>query len=141
MIWAMKKFIMPPMGKPNTSAPREILSFLDIGGNETAKEALLEIADYIKDPTKYKVLGIRLPKGVLLYGPPGTGKTLLAKALAHECQVPFMYSCGADFVELYAGLGPKRVRELFQNARQFGKCIIFIDEIDSLGGMRGKGTS
>jgi cell division protease FtsH len=142
MIWAMKKFILPNVEQPKEEKARtEYFSFQDIGGNDAAKEALLEIADCIKNPMKYKQLGIRIPKGVLLYGPPGTGKTLMAKALANECQMMFFYSWGADFVELYAGLGPKRIRELFNRARAVGKWIIFIDEIDSLGGIRGKGNA
>lgn len=142
MIWAMKKYLMPPTeAKQHKIKSHERLTFLDIGGNEAAKEALLEIADYIKNPERYQRLGIRLPKGVLLYGPPGTGKTLMAKALAYECGIPFQYASGADFVEIYAGVGPKRVRDLFMKAREVGKCIIFIDEIDSLGGERGKGNA
>lgn len=142
MIWAMKKYLMPKIEKPmEAEAHQDILRFADIGGNQAAKEALLEIADYIKEPEKYKRLGIRLPRGVLLYGAPGTGKTLMARALANECGIPFQYACGSDFVELYAGLGPKRVRELFTSARTLGRCIIFIDELDSLGGIRGKGNA
>lgn len=142
LVWAMKKFLMPQIEKRQQAGPkREYLKFSDIGGNEAAKDALLEVADFINDPIKYQRLGIRLPRGILLYGPPGTGKTLMAKALACECQVPFSYASGADFVELYAGVGPKRVRDLFATARSKGKCIIFIDEIDSLGGVRGKGNA
>lgn len=94
MIWAMKKFILPSVEQPKEErkTQSEYFSFKDIGGNDAAKEALLEIADCIKNPIKYKQLGIRIPKGVLLYGPPGTGKTLMAKALANECQMPFFYS-------------------------------------------------
>ena len=103
-----------------------------------AKESLQEIINYIKNPQYYQNLGIRLPKGVLLYGPPGTGKTLLAKAVANECDVPFIYACGSDFVEIFVGQGPKRIRDLFREARVHGKCVIFIDEIDSLGFERNK---
>ena len=78
-------------------------------------------------------MGFNLPKGVLLYGPPGTGKTLLAKAVANECKIHFIYACGSDFVEIYVGNGAKKIRELFEEARKYKKCVIFIDEIDSLG--------
>jgi cell division protease FtsH len=112
--------------------------FKDIGGHEYTKERLKEIIEYIKEPEKYVKLGIRPPKGVLFHGPPGTGKTLLAKALANEWGIPFLYNWGSDFVEIFVGQGPKRVRDLFQQARQHKKCIIFIDEIDSLGYERNK---
>ncbi len=112
------------------------VTFNDIAGNEEAKESLKELVDFIKDPEKYSRYGARLPRGVLLYGPPGTGKTLLAKALASEASVPFYAASGSDFVQVYAGLGASRIRELFKKAKQAGKSVIFIDEIDALGKAR-----
>lgn len=116
------------------------VSFDAVAGNEEAKESLRELVDFIKEPEKYDNYGARLPRGVLLYGPPGTGKTLLAKALASEANVPFYPVSGSDFVQVYAGLGASRIRELFKKAKADGKSVIFIDEIDSLGKAR-KGSS
>lgn len=139
MVLAMKNLMLPKDKKQNYFEENDNhILFKDIGGNEYAKNSLKEIIDYIKNPSFYQNLGVRLPKGVLLYGPPGTGKTLMAKAVANECQIPFIYSCGSDFVEIFVGQGPKRIREMFREARQYGKCIIFIDEIDSLGYERNK---
>jgi len=117
------------------------VTFNDIAGNEEAKESLKELVDFIKDPEKYSSYGARLPRGVLLYGPPGTGKTLLAKALASEAGVPFYAASGSDFVQVYAGLGASRIRGLFKKAKQSGKSVIFIDEIDALGKARKGGNS
>lgn len=110
--------------------------FSDVAGISEAKEELLEILDFLKNPAKYKALGINLPRGVLLAGAPGVGKTLLAKALAGESGVPFFYQSGASFVEMYVGVGAKRVRELFNAAKRNAPCIIFIDEIDAIGRKR-----
>ncbi len=118
----------------------EIVTFSDVAGNEEAKESLKELVDFIKNPEKYTKYGARLPRGVLLYGPPGTGKTLLAKAVAGEAKVPFYAVSGSDFIQVYAGLGASRIRELFKKAKEHGKSVIFIDEIDALGKKR-KGTS
>lgn len=112
------------------------ISFKDIAGNEEAKESLRELVDFIKEPGKYAKYGARMPRGVLLYGPPGTGKTLLAKALATEAQVPFYAVSGSDFIQVYAGLGASRIRKLFKKAKESGKSVIFIDEIDALGKAR-----
>ncbi len=117
------------------------VTFNDIAGNEEAKESLKELVDFIKEPEKYSKYGARLPRGVLLYGPPGTGKTLLAKALASEAGVPFYAASGSDFVQVYAGLGASRIRSLFKKAKQSGKSVIFIDEIDALGKARKGGNS
>ncbi|MBS4537223.1 ATP-dependent metallopeptidase FtsH/Yme1/Tma family protein [Clostridium sp. D2Q-11] len=118
------------------------LKFHDVAGNEEAKESLKELVGFLKNPEKFERYGARIPRGVLLYGPPGTGKTLLAKALAGEANVAFKAISGSDFVQVYAGLGASRVRNLFKNARKEGKCVIFIDEIDALGKKRrGIGTS
>ena len=116
------------------------VTFDDVAGNEEAKDSLRELIDFIKEPDKYNKYGARLPRGVLLYGPPGTGKTLLAKALAGEANVPFYAVSGSDFIQVYAGLGASRVRELFKRAKEDGKSVIFIDEIDALGKKR-KGSS
>ena len=115
-------------------------TFDDVAGNEEAKESLKELIDFIKNPDKYNRYGARLPRGVLLYGPPGTGKTLLAKALAGEANVPFYAVSGSDFIQVYAGLGASRIRELFKKAKESGKSVVFIDEIDALGKKR-KGSS
>ncbi|MBZ2174110.1 ATP-dependent metallopeptidase FtsH/Yme1/Tma family protein [Schnuerera sp. xch1] len=116
------------------------VTFDDIAGNEEAKESLKELVDFIKEPEKYAKYGARLPKGVLLYGPPGTGKTLLARALASEANVPYYAVSGSDFVQVYAGLGASRIRELFKRAKANGKSVIFIDELDSLGKARKGGN-
>lgn len=112
------------------------IGFKDVAGNEEAKATLEEMVDFIKNPEIYKEFGARLPRGVLLYGPPGTGKTLLAKAIAGEAKVPFFPVAGSDFVQVYAGLGASRIRELFKKAKDAGKSVIFIDEIDSIGKKR-----
>jgi len=116
------------------------IKFKDVAGNEEAKESLMDMVDFIKNPEIYTNFGARLPRGVLLYGPPGTGKTLLAKALAGEAGVPFFAVSGSDFVQVYAGLGASRIRELFKKAKEAGKSVIFIDEIDSLGKKRKSGN-
>lgn len=113
------------------------VSFKDIAGNEEAKEDMKFLVEFLKEPKKYTSMGARLPKGVILYGAPGTGKTLTAKAIAGEAHVPFFNVTGSDFVEMYAGLGAKRVRDLFKEAKKNAPCIIFIDEIDALGTSRG----
>ena len=117
------------------------VSFQDIAANEEALSALRELVDYLKNPEKYARMGARMPRGILLYGPPGTGKTLLARALAGEAGVPLFPLSGSDFVEMYVGVGAGRVRDLFKKARRTGKCVIFIDEIDSLGKRRGDASS
>lgn len=112
--------------------------FSDIYGMEEAKKELLEIVEYLKDPLKYQAIGARLRKGVLIYGPPGTGKTLLAKATAGECQANFIYSSASEFIEMYVGVGAKRIRNIFKQAREQQPAIIFIDEIDGIGGKRNR---
>jgi len=113
--------------------------FSDVAGADEEKEELKEIIDFLKNPDKFRELGARVPKGVLLVGPPGTGKTLLAKAAAGEAGVPFFTISGSDFMELYVGVGASRVRDLFENAKKAKPCIIFIDEIDAVGRQRGAG--
>lgn len=115
--------------KPNTT-------FSDVAGISSVKEELEEIVDFLNNPKKYKEYGIKLPKGVLLYGPPGVGKTLMARAVAGEASVPFFYQSGASFVQIYVGMGAKRVRELFLKAKAHAPSIIFIDEIDAIGKAR-----
>ncbi len=113
--------------------------FKDVAGAEEAKEEMHEIVDYLKDPLKYKMLGAKIPKGALLTGPPGTGKTLLAKAIAGEAGVPFFSISGSDFVEMFVGVGASRVRDMFDTARKYTPCLVFIDEIDAVGRSRFSG--
>lgn len=114
-------------------------TFADVAGIDEEKEELKEIVDFLKNPSKYTEMGARIPKGVLLVGRPGTGKTLLAKAVAGEVGVPFFTISGSDFVEMYSGVGAKRVREMFIDAKRKSPCVIFIDEIDAVGRQRGAG--
>jgi len=113
------------------------VSFKDVAGIQDVKEELEEIVDFLKNPARYKRYGITLPKGVLLVGPPGVGKTMIAKAVAGEASVPFFYQSGATFVQIYVGMGAKRVKELFSQAKANAPSIIFIDEIDAVGRARG----
>ena len=115
------------------------LTFKDVAGLEEAKEEVVEVVEFIKNPKRFTRLGGKLPKGVLLVGPPGTGKTLLAKAVAGEAGTPFFSLSGSDFVEMFVGVGAARVRDLFRQAQEKAPCIIFIDEIDAIGRTRGKG--
>lgn len=115
------------------------VTFEDVAGLDEAKEEVMEVVDFLKNPKKYTALGGKIPKGVLLVGPPGTGKTLLAKAVAGEAGVPFFSISGSDFVEMFVGVGASRVRDLFKQAREKAPCIVFIDEIDAIGRARGKG--
>ncbi len=114
-------------------------TFGDVAGCDEAKVELLEIIEFLKDPKKFQAIGARIPKGVLLVGPPGTGKTLLAKAVAGEAAVPFFSISGSDFVEMFVGVGASRVRDLFEQGKKNAPCIIFIDEIDAVGRLRGAG--
>ena len=115
-------------------------TFADVAGCDEAKEEVVEIVDFLKEPTKFQKLGGRIPRGVLLVGPPGTGKTLLARAIAGEAKVPFFSISGSDFVEMFVGVGAARVRDMFETAKKNSPCIIFIDEIDAVGRSRGAGT-
>ena len=112
------------------------IRFADVAGEDEAKAELVEVVDFLKNPQKYTEMGAHIPKGVLLVGPPGTGKTLLAKAVAGEAGVPFFRMSGADFVEMFVGVGAARVRDLFKQAKEKSPCIIFIDEIDAIGRKR-----
>ena len=114
------------------------VTFKDVAGLYGAKDEVMEIVDFLKNPSKYTALGAKIPKGALLVGPPGTGKTLLAKAVAGEANVPFFSISGSDFVEMFVGVGASRVRDLFRQAKEKAPCIVFIDEIDAVGRARGK---
>ncbi|MCR6544271.1 ATP-dependent zinc metalloprotease FtsH [Dehalobacterium formicoaceticum] len=115
-------------------------SFADVAGQDEAKEALMEIVDFLHNPKRYKEVGAKIPKGALLVGPPGTGKTLLAKAVAGESKVPFFSISGSEFVEMFVGMGAARVRDLFKQAQEKAPCIVFIDEIDTIGKSRNAGA-
>ena len=117
------------------------VAFDDVAGIDDVKFELMEIVDFLKNPRKYKDFGVKLPRGVLMIGPPGVGKTLVAKAVAGEANVPFFYQSGASFVQIYVGMGAKRVRELFSKAKTYAPSIIFIDEIDAVGKARGGGRN
>jgi len=117
------------------------VTFKDVAGCEEVKEELEEVVDFLKTPNKFKKLGGRVPKGVLMQGPPGTGKTLLARAVAGEANVPFFFVSGSEFVEMFVGVGASRVRDLFEQAKRNAPCVIFIDEIDAVGKQRGIGLN
>lgn len=130
------------VGRAKTKDAGDLASkktFDDVAGADEEKEELIEIVDFLKNPSKFNALGARIPKGVLLVGPPGTGKTLLAKATAGEAGVPFFSISGSDFIELYVGVGASRVRDLFEKAKKSAPSVIFIDEIDAVGRQRGAG--
>jgi cell division protease FtsH len=114
-----------------------VVTFQDVAGVDEAKDEVKEIVDFLRQPGRFSAIGGRIPKGVLLIGPPGTGKTLLARSIAGEAGVPFLFASGSDFVEMYAGVGASRVRRLFKEARRHPSCIIFIDELDAVGRSRG----
>ncbi|WP_200284319.1 ATP-dependent zinc metalloprotease FtsH [Rhabdochromatium marinum] len=115
------------------------VTFADMAGADEAKDEVVEVVDFLKDPAKFQKLGGKIPKGVLMVGPPGTGKTLLARAIAGEAKVPFFTISGSDFVEMFVGVGASRVRDMFEQAKKHAPCIIFIDEIDAVGRHRGAG--
>jgi len=121
--------------------PKEKITFKDVAGLKEAKQELMEVVDFLKNPKKYLQMGARIPRGVLLVGPPGTGKTLLARAVASEANVPFFSIVGSELIELFVGVGAARTRDLFAQAKKTGRAIIFIDEIDSIGRIRGVGVT
>jgi cell division protease FtsH len=124
--------------KTRTADPEATpVTFADVAGVDEAKEEVKEIVDFLREPSRFSAIGGRIPKGVLLVGPPGTGKTLLARSMAGEAKVPFLFASGSDFVEMYAGVGASRIRKLFKDARRHDACIIFIDELDAVGRSRG----
>ena len=152
----MNKKLMEKMGGPNSMMfggmgksnakvyvqSTEGIHFADVAGEDEAKENLQEVVNYLHDPSKYKDIGAQMPKGILLVGPPGTGKTLLAKAVAGEANVPFFSISGSEFVEMFVGMGAAKVRDLFKQANEKAPCIVFIDEIDTIGKKRdGQGFS
>lgn len=132
----LKNMRDPPTANKEVQAEHQKARFSDVHGCDEAKEELQELVQFLLDPTEFSSLGGKLPKGVLLVGPPGTGKTLLARAVAGEAGVPFFYMSGSEFDEVYVGVGAKRVRELFSQARGKAPAIIFIDELDAIGGKR-----
>ena len=135
-------FIKPRQsGKKKSRRVTSNVKFSHIAGNEEVKEDMEFLVEFLKNPKKYNEMGAKLPKGVILYGPPGTGKTMLAKAIAGEAHVPFLYASGSEFMEMYVGVGAKRVRELFGEAKKIAPCVIFIDEIDAVGAKRSQNAS
>ena len=116
--------------------PQTGVVFDDVAGVDEAKDELVEIVDFLKNPAQYTKLGAQIPKGALLIGPPGTGKTLLAKAVAGEAGVPFISISAAEFIEMFVGVGASRVRDLFAEAKKNAPCIVFIDELDAVGRQR-----
>lgn len=128
------------MGKSNAKVfvkPTNGIKFADVAGEDEAKDNLKEVVSYLHDPDKYREIGAKMPKGILLVGPPGTGKTMLAKAVAGESEVPFFSISGSEFVEMFVGMGAAKVRDLFKQAKEKAPCIVFIDEIDAIGKKRG----
>ena len=128
------------MGKSNAKIfvkPTNGIKFADVAGEDEAKDSLQEVVEYLHDPSKYRDIGAKMPKGILLVGPPGTGKTMLAKAVAGESEVPFFSISGSEFVEMFVGMGAAKVRDLFKQAKEKAPCIVFIDEIDAIGKKRG----
>merc|ERR1719324_609940 len=119
--------------------PQTGVTFNDVAGCDGAKQELVEVVDFLKDPSKYSALGAKIPKGVIMEGPPGTGKTLLARAVAGEAGVPFISSSASEFVEMFVGVGASRVRDLFGQAKKNAPAIVFIDEIDAIGRQRAGG--
>ena len=130
---------IPSIGSRTRLADRtaNVVTFQDVAGVDEAKDEVKEIVDFLREPGRFSAVGGRIPKGILLVGPPGTGKTLLARSIAGEAGVPFLFASGSDFVEMYAGVGASRVRKLFRDAKRHGSCIIFIDELDAVGRSRG----
>ncbi|MDQ6822827.1 MAG: ATP-dependent zinc metalloprotease FtsH [Actinomycetota bacterium] len=140
-VFALMRFMprtQPKQIKPESSPP---ISWAEIAGADEAKEELREVVDYLRDPSRFRQLGAKVPKGILLHGPPGTGKTLLAKAVAHESGANFFSQSAASFVEMFVGVGAARIRRLFKAARKKAPAIVFIDELDAVGGHRGHDVS
>src|SRR6202011_589579 len=139
MLYRVTSGRIPPSESKTRQADRETstVTFDDVAGVDEAKEEVKEIVDFLREPERFAVIGGRIPKGVLLVGPPGTRETLLARSIAGEAKVPFLFTSGSDFVEMYAGVGASRIRKLFKDARRHGSCIIFIDELDAVGRSRG----
>src|SRR5262245_40041042 len=140
-IW--RTFKLMPKTKPQEISPRSrsAITWADIAGVDETKDELREVVDFLSDPKRFKSLGARVPKGILLHGPPGTGKTLLAKAVAHESGAQFFSQSASSFIEMFAGLGAARIRRLFREARDNAPAIVFIDELDAVGAQRGSDIS
>src|SRR5437660_6036742 len=136
-VFALMRFM--PRTRPEQIEPDAApsIGWAEIAGADEAKEELREVVDYLRDPQKFRELGAKVPKGILLHGPPGTGKTLLAKAVAHESGATFFSQSAASFVEMFVGVGAARIRRLFRTARKKAPAIVFIDELDAVGGHRG----
>src|SRR5207302_10676075 len=136
-VFALMRFM--PRTRPAEIKPdaAPTIGWADIAGSDEAKEELREVVDYLRDPKRFRELGAKVPKGILLHGPPGTGKTLLAKAVAHESRATFFSQSAASFVEMFVGVGSQRIRRLFKAARKHAPAIVFIDELDAVGGHRG----
>lgn len=135
------KSMTPLQNEASKKVATSNVKFSDIAANNESKRDMINLVNFLKNPKKYVGAGATMPKGVIFYGPPGTGKTLMAKAIAGEAGVPFFSMSGSDFVEMYVGVGAKRVRELFKEAKKHAPCVVFIDEIDAVGGKRGFGNS
>jgi cell division protease FtsH len=139
MLYRVSSGRIPALESKTREADPETVAvtFDDVAGVDEAKEEVRELVDFLREPARFSAIGGRIPKGVLLVGPPGTGKTLLARGIAGEAGVPFLFASGSDFVEMYAGVGASRIRKLFRDARRHPSCIIFIDELDAVGRSRG----
>ena len=135
------KTMSPIQNEASKKVATSDVKFSDVAANHESKQDMINLVNFLKNPKKYIEAGATMPKGVIFYGPPGTGKTLMAKAIAGEAGVPFFSISGSDFVEMYVGVGAKRVRELFKEAKKHAPCVIFIDEIDAVGGKRGYANS
>merc|ERR1719409_2555377 len=130
------------MGKSKSKIqmePETGVKFEDVAGCESSKQELVEIVEFLKNPSKYSALGAKIPRGCVMEGPPGTGKTLLARAVAGEAGVPFISASASEFVEMFVGVGASRVRDLFSQAKKNSPCIVFIDEVDAIGRQRAGG--
>src|SRR2546421_12561571 len=140
-VFALMRFM--PRTRPSQIKPDAApsIGWAEIAGADEAKEELREVVDYLRDAKRFRELGAKVPKGILLHGPPGTGKTLLAKAVAHESGATFFSQSAASFVEMFVGVGAARIRRLFRIARKNAPAIVFIDELDAVGGHRGHGVS
>src|SRR5512133_2306115 len=139
VVWLLwKPLQVMPRGKPAhiEAGSTGSISFSDVAGVEEARTELMEVVDFLRHPKRFERLGAKVPKGILLYGPPGTGKTLLARAVAHESGANFCSASASSFVEMFAGLGAARMRELFEEARKSAPAIVFIDELDAVGAQR-----
>ncbi|MCA8960942.1 MAG: AAA family ATPase, partial [Planctomycetes bacterium] len=143
LVWRHQKMVGSGNGhsfgksRARLATPGGKVTFADVAGVEEAKDEVFEVIEFLRDPERFRRLGGRIPRGVLLVGPPGTGKTLLARAVAGEAGVPFFSISGSDFVEMFVGVGASRVRDLFRQAREHAPCIVFLDEIDAVGRRRG----